>query len=168
MGKTLCLRPSNLCMHDENVVVADVPMRKTLSAWRRFAALRRMFLTRTAAGSDGDAAQRASNCLQALEMRTLPVLRGHLWKKKPATIKLKSYDKRFFVIGNHQLFWWATQEDSARPESARPRGGPLCKGVIDFIAEEVEIDILGESMFVLKPKRGAWSRRFEHAAGDPK
>lgn len=121
---------------------------------------------------DADAEkERATSCLQAMEMRMLPVLRGHLWKKKPGRAHLRPYEKRYFVLGNHQLFWWEKQEDFLRPESARPRGGPLCRGVIDFIAEDCEMDALGGfngTQFCLRPHRGHWSRHFEHTAGDPK
>jgi len=117
--------------------------------------------------NDPDLSGYALGCAQALEMRALPVLRGHLQKKKPSAFAMKSWDKRFFIVGNHQMFWWATQEDSARPESARPRGGPLCKGVIDFIAEDADIVPEGETMFKILPKTG-WSKLFENAQGDLK
>jgi len=127
------------------------------------------WLTRVINTQDEFLMPQALKCIQALEMRALPVLRGHLFKKKPTTLTLKAWDKRFFVVGNHQLFWWANADDAARPEAARARGGPLCKGVIDFMQEEAHIEpsVGSETQFTIKPRKSSgWSKGFEHASGD--
>jgi len=119
------------------------------------------FLEKATTLSDTNQAHAAKCCLQGLEARRLPVLRGYIWKQNPSSL-MKRWKKRFFVLGNHQLFWWTSVKDAARPESARPGGGPFCLGSIDFLQEQVQVEAVGETSFSLKPTNG-WSEKFAKA-----
>lgn len=119
-----------------------------------------LFLSRVSENDDTDIGTTATHCSQALQLKTLPKLRGHLWKRKPAKIVLKAWDWRFIVVENYKFWWWASQEDADRKE------GALCKGIIDFMVEEAIVERDGETVLRIKPRHG-WSEEFEHAAGNP-
>jgi len=91
----------------------------------------------------------------------LPVLKGHLWKKSPSKWRLSSYDWRFFVVREMQMLWWRSEEEASTPGAAAADGGPLCKGSINFLEDQIAIEVeeSNDTTFTLGPASGEWADR---------
>lgn len=86
-------------------------------------------------------------------------LSGYLWKKSPKSLRLGSYDWRYFAVRNMRVLWWQTVDDAMAAESARLDGGPLCKGFIDLMASEcVMTTEKGDVLFSVKAVGGTWAK----------
>mmetsp|Transcript_50694 Transcript_50694/g.156954 ORF Transcript_50694/g.156954 Transcript_50694/m.156954 type:complete len:488 (+) Transcript_50694:113-1576(+) len=97
----------------------------------------------------------------ALAPKQLPVVRGYLWKKSPNQLRimsLMSYEKRYFVLSNMQLFWWKTKQDAVA-DNENGASGKHCKGFINMTAGPVEVEptLSNDSTFSLKPSGGTWA-----------
>lgn len=66
--------------------------------------------------------------------------------------------RRFLVVKDLRIFWWANEGDAAAPRAARANGGPLCLGSINFLADafEIEENSRSSSIFTLRPRRRRW------------
>lgn len=93
---------------------------------------------------------------RATKATPLTELRGHLWKKSPNLMRLRPYEKRFFVLRDMQLLWWKNQHDAE--EDGLQSTGPLVKGFINMMAGPVQAQALlgNDTTFHLKPRQGNW------------
>ncbi|CAE7683148.1 Tmod2 [Symbiodinium sp. CCMP2456] len=85
--------------------------------------------------------------------------RGYLYKKSPATLRMKAWDWRFFVIHGRRLVWWRRDRDV--PETAEDLMHPDpsgCKGFIDFALSRARVvpDEKNPTLFMLEAVDGAW------------
>jgi len=85
--------------------------------------------------------------------------RGYLYKKSPATLRMKAWDWRFFVIHGRRLVWWRRDRDV--PESVEDlmhTDPPGCKGFIDFTLSRARVvaDEKNPTLFILEAVDGAW------------
>ncbi|CAE7317945.1 BOI2 [Symbiodinium sp. CCMP2592] len=85
--------------------------------------------------------------------------RGYLYKKSPATLRMKAWDWRFFVIHGRRLVWWRRDRDV--PESAeelKQPDPPGCKGFIDFMLSRARVvpDEKNPTLFILEAVDGVW------------
>eukprot|EP00929_Paragymnodinium_shiwhaense_P109964 TRINITY_DN7660_c0_g2_i1.p1 TRINITY_DN7660_c0_g2~~TRINITY_DN7660_c0_g2_i1.p1 ORF type:complete len:1902 (+),score=434.36 TRINITY_DN7660_c0_g2_i1:127-5832(+) len=116
-----------------------------------------------AAAAVTSAAASAERCLAALEkLSMLPRIQGHLWKKTPALLRMRTpFDLRYFRVDDMRLLWWKTAGCANTPEAFSPSGGHSCKGIVNFLADDCEViaDEPGTAgSFSLRPTHGTWSR----------
>jgi len=89
----------------------------------------------------------------------LPMIKGKMWKKSPSSWRLTSYDRRYFIVRDMHIFWWASKKDAAQVESRAKDGGPLLKGSVNLVLDacQIECDSSDPNRFYLRP-RGNWSQ----------
>jgi hypothetical protein len=98
-----------------------------------------------------------------LQTECPPTLCGHLWKKSPSLMRMRSFQQRYVELRNCQLYWWKEQANwekrasisgLAPPAKAQTRGAA---GVVDLHLTRCEVGMpegSGVTLFSLKPKKG--------------
>lgn len=85
--------------------------------------------------------------------------RGYLYKKSPATLRMKAWDWRFFVIHGRRLLWWRRDRDVPEtPEDLMHPDPSGCKGFVDFALSRARVvpDEKNPTLFTLEAVEGAW------------
>ncbi|CAE7729047.1 BOI2, partial [Symbiodinium necroappetens] len=82
---------------------------------------------------------------------------GYLYKKSPATLRMKAWDWRFFVIHGRRLLWWRRQ-GALRASYGTLKGDTGRRGFIDFALSRARVvpDEKNPTLSTLEAVDGAW------------
>lgn len=96
---------------------------------------------------------------QSLDLNSLPLLRGHLWKRSPDARKLYKYQWRYFIVKDMHILWWRHEDDQIRGQEAR--------GCLNLLVHLTAISTERNSQrFVLRPAKGKWVKPESFTKGE--